>query len=145
MSAVSPWSGRFGFVVAASLLVLSACSSDDDPVDPDDDATIVGSWQATSFTALGTDYIAGGMTLAVTLSASDTYTFTVTGDEVGVCEDAGPDCTRPGTYAATETQVTLDPGTEGEVTFDYSIVGSNMSWSGAIQGIPAQVTWARTD
>jgi hypothetical protein len=145
MSAAYPWSGRLGLVVAASLIVLSACSSDDDPADPNGDATIVGSWQATSFTALGTDFIAGGMTLAVTLSESNTYTFTVTGDEVGICGDEGPDCMDSGPYAATETQVTIDAGLEDEVTFSYSIVGSNMSWSGAIDGIPAMVTWVRTD
>jgi hypothetical protein len=130
------------FALTALLATATACD-DDDPVDPDGDVTIVGTWQATSFTALGTDFIAGGMTLSATLSASDTYTFVVTADAVGICGDDGPDCSESGAFTSTETHLTVDPGEDDEVTFAYDIQGTNMTWTGSIEGTPAVVTWVR--
>lgn len=127
-----------------TLLAAATACDNEDIVIPDGDVTIVGTWQAISFTGLGTDFIAGGMTLEATLSASNTYTFDVTGDLAGICGDDGPDCSNEtGSYTATDTEVTLDPGDEDEVTFAYDIQGTIMTWTGSIDGTPVVITWVR--
>jgi hypothetical protein len=139
-------------LAAATLLALTVgCSSDDDPAGPNDqEGTIVGTWNATSFAALGSDFIAGGMTLMGTFTAANTYSFDVTGDQVGVCGDSGvSDCTSSGPYSSTATQVTIDAGEEDEVTFAYTIQGSGagtgMTWTGTIGGFPVTVVWGRVN
>lgn len=127
-----------------TLLAAATACDNEDIVIPDGDVTIVGTWQATSFAGLGTDLIADGMTLSATLSASNTYTFDVTGDAAGICPGGGPDCTGvSGSYTATETEVTIDPGEEDEVTFAYDIQGTIMTWTGSIDGTPVVITWVR--
>lgn len=126
---------RTATAVLALTALLPAC---DDSTSPDD-TTLEGTWTATSFTALGTDFIAQGMQLGVTLDASGTYDIEVEDDQVGMC-DPGPDCSREGSYTSTDTQVVLDPGTDDEVAFSYSITGTTMTWSGAVQGVAATVT-----
>lgn len=130
------------FALAAVLTAVTACD-DDDPVDEGDDETIVGTWQATSFVALGTDFIDEGMTLTVTFTEAGTYSADVTGDQVGIC-GTETDCTREGTYTATETSVTIDPGEEDEITVQYTISGSTMNWSGTIEGFAVTASLTRT-
>lgn len=142
---MSPFRPRrlFALVTVAALLATAACSSDDDPAGNDDeDATLVGTWEATSFNALGTDLIEDGMSLTATFTAGGTYTFDVTNDQVGACPgDGGEDCVNPGPYTATDTQVTIDAGEEDAVTFAYSITGNSMTWTGNIDGFPVVVAW----
>lgn len=127
-----------------TLMAAATACDNEDILIPDGDVTIVGSWQATSFAGLGTDLIADGMTLSATLSASNTYTFDVTGDLAGICGDEGPDCSsETRSYTATDTEVTLDPGDEDEVTFAYDIQGTIMTWTGSIDGTPVVITWVR--
>jgi hypothetical protein len=126
------------------LVSVVACSDDDDPVGPE--ASLVGTWQATSFNVTGLgDFIAAGMTLSTTFTNSGTFNFAVTGDLADLCGDQGPDCSAPGTYTATATQltVTLDDDEEEDVTFGYSIQGSTMTWTGDIDGIPITVTFQK--
>jgi hypothetical protein len=97
-------------VAAICGLLGSACS--DDPASPDETPTIVATWDATSFSALAMDFIAEGMTLTVTLGGAGDYSLQIEDDLIGAC-NPGPDCTNEGSYVATATQVTLDPGTRG--------------------------------
>ncbi len=130
---------RIRSLLAASLVVaaLAACSSDK-ATGPD--PALIGTWNATSFMALGQDLIQqGGMTLEATLTNANTYTLDVTGDLTGNC-DPGPDCVVTGNYSATAAQITFDPGTVDAVTFNYSIAGSTMTLTGNIGGIPATIT-----
>lgn len=138
---------RLAVLAAAALVAaLSACSGDDDPTGDDTEASVVGAWQAASFTALGTDYIDLGMSLTAVLGADNTYDFTVINDLVGICGgDGGENCSTTGAYATSAGQITIDPGDEDEVTFSYSIQGSGMSWTGSVGGTPAVVTWVRTN
>ena len=130
---------RLGTLLAMAVLlpIASACSSDDDPTAPGADP-LVGTWQVTSFQALGSDLIAQGMTLTITLSAAKTYTIVVTDDLLGTC-DQGTTCTETGSYSSTSTQITIDPGLEDEVTFNYSIQGNSMTFTGSIDGNPVTV------
>jgi hypothetical protein len=125
------------FAFLAGVLILSGCS--DDPVtDP-----LVGLWNVTSFSALGSDFIADGMSLHVLLTAADTYTLDVIGDLVGICGESETDCSSTGAYTSTTAQITLDPDTEDVTTFDYTIQGSTMTWTGDIDGNPVTIAMSR--
>jgi hypothetical protein len=128
-------------VLAGALVALSACS-DDDPTSPEE-PTVVGTWEATSFTAIGLDFIADGMTLTATLTEGGTYTLDVTDDQVGICEETVSDCTRTGPYLATGTMIILSSEEFDDVTFSYTVSSTSMTWGGAIEGIPVAVVFAR--
>jgi hypothetical protein len=118
------------------LAALSACGDDTDPVGVAGD--LVGTWEVTSFQAIGLpDLIGAGMGLTITLT-EDEYTFTVTNDQAGICEGL-TDCVDAGSYSATSTQITLDPGTPDAITFNYTIQGSSMTWTGTIGGFPVTI------
>lgn len=119
---------------------LSACS-DDEVLAPG--TSVAGTWNATSFTALGSDFIDEGMGLSVALTGGGSYTFTATNDLVGICGDDGPDCTDTGSYSSTASTLTLDAGTADAITFNYSIQGNTMTWSGSIDSTPATITWTK--
>jgi hypothetical protein len=104
---------------------------------------VVGTWDVTSFQALGVDVIQQGMTMELTLTAGKTYTIVITGDAIGTCE-AASDCTETGSYSSTSTQITIDPGLEDEVTFNYSINGTTMTFTGDIDGIPVTMVLQRS-
>jgi len=133
--------GRTRAALAIGLLAatLSACG-DDDPTGVVGD--LVGTWQVTRFQAVGLpDFISAGMTLTLALTENE-YTLTVTNDQAGICEGLS-DCADSGTYSATSTQITLDPGTVDAITFSYSISGSTMTWTGSIEGIPVTIEATR--
>jgi len=117
--------------------IVSGCSDDTGPSSP-----LFATWNATSFTALGDDFIADGMTLRVTLSATGTYTLVVTGDLVGSC-DPGPNCTETGNYTYTATNITIDPGLADEVTFAYTIQGTTLTFTGSIGGNPVTIRFTK--
>jgi len=129
------------------LVTLPACSGDD-PSGPggsggNQDA-YVGTWTAQSFTVQGTDFIAMGMGLQATFTTS-TYSLTVTDDIVGICDFAGTtDCTSTGDLSGTSSQVTFDPGTQDEVVFNYTVLGSSMTFSGSIDGQPVTIVFSKT-
>ncbi len=122
---------------AGIVALLAACSSDSgtSPADP----ALIGTWNVTSFQALGQDFIAQGMTMIATFTNAGTYTLDVTNDLTGTC-DPGPDCVAMGDYSATATQFTFDPGTVDAVTFSYTIVGTTLTFTGSISGVPVTVT-----
>jgi hypothetical protein len=118
--------------------VVPGCSDDGTgPTSP-----LVGTWNATSFTALGQNLIAQGMTLTLTLTAAGTYTLVVTGDVVDIC-DPGPNCTLTGTYTSTATTITTDPGTADAQTFAYTIQGTTLTFTGSLSGVPATIIFTK--
>lgn len=123
---------------AALTSIVAACS--DDGTGPT--AALVGTWNATSFTAFGQDFVAQGMDLTLTLTASGTYTLVITGDLIDAC-DPGPNCTETGAYTFTATTITVAPNTADAVTFAYSIQGTTMTFTGSLNGIPATITFTR--
>ena len=123
-----------GLTLATALtLVIPACDSGGVPSNP-----LIGSWDAVSFTAQGTDVIAHGMSLVLTFEKGGTYTLDFTNDLIGSC-NPGPDCTATGTYQRSGNQVTLDPGTADETVFTYLIQGSTLTLTGDIDGIPVTI------
>lgn len=116
----------------AVLLPLAAACSDDETTGPAADP-LIGAWQVTSFQAEGMDFIALGMTMRITLTAAKTYTVIVSGDLIGTCDPVA-NCTETGSYSSTSTQLTIDPGTADAVTFNYSITGATMTFTGDIDG-----------
>lgn len=121
-------------------VLLAACSSDNN-MTSSNPAEIVGNWNATSFVAGGVDGIALGMTVAFSFT-SNTYSFTVTNDQFGLCNGTSS-CSDGGSYSATGTNLTLDPGTVDSVTLNYSISGSVLSVTGTIDGTPISITFQK--
>ena len=122
-------------LVTALFLLVSACDSggSNGPSDP-----LFGSWDATSFTVLGTDYIANGMGMVLTIKKAGTYTVAFTNDQMGAC-NPGPDCTDSGDVVRNGNQLTLDPGTVDEATLTYSIQGTTLTLTGLINGDAATI------
>lgn len=125
--------------VALTATSLVACS-DDDPSGPG--AGLAGTWNATSFVVQGQDLIVLGMGITLALNSSNTFVLTVTGDLTGVCGGASS-CTENGSYSSTATQITLNPGTEDEVTFNYALLGQTLTLTGSIDGNQATITLIR--
>lgn len=76
--------------VATQAPIVWGCSDNTAP-----GAALVASWNATSFTGQGQDYIAQGMALTVRFTDAGTYSVAFTNDLVGAC-NPGPDCTNNG-------------------------------------------------
>jgi len=132
----SAWRALLCVPLAMAVAPLATGCSDDEPTTPP--APIVGTWNATSISAIGQDFIAQGMTLTATFATNGSYTVAVTGDLIGAC-NPGPDCTASGTYSSTATQVTLDPGTADAVTFNYLVSGTTLMLTGSIEAIPVTI------
>lgn len=79
---------------AVTLAPIAAGCSDDDGTEPT--SPLVGTWNATSFTAMGQDAIALGMSLSIQLSSSGTYTLTIGNDLIDACAGV-PSCVNTGT------------------------------------------------
>jgi hypothetical protein len=137
-----PTTRSWKLLALAALLPLAASCSDSETTGPAADP-LVGTWDVTSFQAFGVDFIEQGMTMRITLTASKTYTVVVTDDALGTCETA-TDCTETGSYSSTSTQITIDPGLEDEVTFNYSIQGTTMTFTGDIDGTPVTIILQRS-
>jgi len=130
------------FCGAAALApTVSGCGSDGNGGTGPSPA-LYASWNATSFMALGTDFIANGMSLILTLDPAGTYTLDITNDLIDAC-DPGPDCVNGGSFSGTATQVKIDPGTQDEVVFNYSIAGTTLTLTGSIDGNAATITLER--
>ena len=131
------FSARLGATLIAAALV-GGC--DDDPSGPS--SSLTGTWNATSFVVQGQDLIILGMDLALTLTASDTYTLTVANDLTGVC-GTNASCTETGAFTSTATSITLNPGTLDEVTFNYVVQGQTLTFTGSIDGNAATIVFTR--
>jgi hypothetical protein len=134
----------FSLLCAAAILpaLLSGCSSDD-PSAPAAESALVGSWNVTSFATATEDFIAQGMTLAITFSSSGTYTLTFTNDLIGSC-NPGPNCTDSGAYSATASTLTFDPGTMDESVFNFVVAGNTVTLTGSIAAIAVTITLVET-
>jgi len=129
-----PNSRSWKLMPMAVLFSLAAACSDDDATGPDAD-TLVGAWNVTSLQAFGVDVIDLGTTMVVTLTDNDNYSIVITGDILEMCATA-VGCTQTGSYSATSTQITLDPGLATEIIFDYSLSGTTMTATGNVNGTP---------
>lgn len=130
--------GRIGLSLAlvAGLAGLTAC--DDDGVVPGDPDQLLAVWNVNSFASGDTDLIADGMTLVVTLDNDGTYTFEVTNDMADICGGTGgEDCTVTGSFAHDDEVITInDDDPQDATTFEYTINGASMVWTGSIGGTP---------
>ncbi len=115
---------------------ITACSSN--PTDPEINAAVVGTWNATSFLAEDSDLILQGMTMSLGLTNDGTYSFNFTNDQGGLC-DVGSACTESGDYATTDSQIVFDPDTDDEQTFNYSISGTTMTITADLDGTPVTI------
>jgi hypothetical protein len=104
--------------------------------------SLVGTWNATSFSALGVEFIAQGMGLSITFTVGGAYTLTITNDLIGAC-DPDANCSQSGTYTATASQVTIDPETADAVTFAYTIQGETLTLAGSVDGVPVAIVLRR--
>lgn len=118
--------------------VVSGCSDSGE-----EGSAVVGTWNATSFNALGQDLVAQGMGISFTFSDQASYSFSVTNDQNDVFCNPGPDCTDGGSYVATATQITLDPGTTDAAVLNYAINGTTMTVNAVIEGAPITATFAK--
>ena len=116
----------------AVMLPLALACSGNESTSPDSNA-LVGNWQVTSFEALGIDFIQEGMSVELRLSAAGTYTFVIANDAFGFCE-TGTTCTDTGRFSSTSTQITMDAGTEDEITFNYSLRGTTLTLTTDVEG-----------
>ena len=132
---------RYKLFAVAVLLPLAMACSDDEPTGPAADP-LVGTWQTTSIQVLGVDLVEQGMSIELTLTAARTYTVLVTGDLIGSCDPVS-DCTDTGTYSFTPNQITMDAGTEDEVTFNYATQGTTMTFTGDVEGTPITMVLQR--
>ena len=118
-------------------LGVSACGSDGGNGPGTNTNVLVASWNATSFTALGQDFIANGMGLVLTLNQGGTYSIAITGDQGDIICSPGPNCTQTGNYSSTATVLTFDPGTVDAVSLNWSLQGTTLTLTGNINGAPA--------
>ena len=120
---------------------VASCSDDNGGALTAGPETIQGSWIATSFVVGGVDAIALGMGMSMFFEADGEYSFLVSNDMLDMC-DIGTTCEDVGTYTATSSTITFDPG-EDPVVFTYSITGNVMSLSGSMEGAPVTATFER--
>src|SRR5262245_56944698 len=123
---------RYKRLATAMVLPLALACSDSESTGPKTNA-LVGTWQVTSLEAMGIDMIQLGMSMKFTFTAANTYTLVINDDTFGLC-DTGSSCTESGRYVFTATKVTMDPGTEDEVTFDYTIQGAKVTFTTVVDG-----------
>ncbi len=122
------------FTASATQIVATIVFDNATPADP----AVVGTWNATSLDAGGTELIALGMSFSFTFGSDGTYIITITNDQGGLC-DVGTDCTPTGSYTASATQIVLDPGTVDESILNYSISGTTMTVNATVDGTPLTV------
>ncbi len=129
-------------LAAAVAWSASGCGSDGNTVGPGGNNAVVGTWDAATFIVQGADLIAQGMSLSITLSASGSYSITITNDQGGLCDGAAS-CLDNGLYSASGTQIILDPGTIDEATLNYTIAGTTMTVTAVIDGTPIAATFTK--
>ena len=124
-----------------ALLALAACSDDDGGTGPAASA-LHGTWNSTSLVANGMDAANLGMAMSFTFNSNDTYSFSVTQDELDLCGGA-TDCSDSGTYSATGTTLTFDPGSSDATTLSWSVSGDTLSVTGMVDGVNLSFTFVR--
>jgi hypothetical protein len=127
--------------MALMLPLLVGCS-DKEPTGPGSDP-LIGTWRVTRFEAFGVDAIALGLSMTISFTGAKTYTAQLTDPSGDSCDNGATTCTETGAYTSTSTQITLDPGTDDEVTLAYSIQGITMTFTGNLDGIPVTMVLER--
>lgn len=131
-------------VLLGSLATATACNDeitlgDDEPV-----RALVASWDATSFTAGGTEFVATGLTFRLVLAGDNRYSMVVKSDlDANICEPGMTACTINGPYTSTATTITLDAGTGDATTLNYTIAADVMTWTGTIDGVTTTIVYSR--
>jgi hypothetical protein len=121
---------RFTRLAMAALLPLSMACSDNETTGPSA-SPLLGRWQITSFEVDGVELMDEITSMEITFTTAGTYTVNITNDALGTC--GGPtSCTESGTYTATSTRITLDPGSEDETVFNFAIQGNTMTFTWTI-------------
>jgi hypothetical protein len=130
--------------LAVSAALLGGAVGCDDSPSSSGGATLVGTWNATSFNGLGMDFIDEGMSLTIVFGSTGNYSLQIQNDLIGACEaEEELDCTQVGTYTSTSTQFTIDPTTSDATTFTYVIAGSTLTLTGDIDGTPVIIVFQR--
>ena len=129
-------------IAMAVMLPLGLACSENESTGPESNP-LVGTWQVTAFEVLGFNKIQRGLLMRLTLSADGTYSVEIENDSFGYCAP-GPRCSATGRYSFTATQVRIDsarawwmgmgPGSEEEITFNYSMHGTTMMFTTDIEG-----------
>lgn len=132
-------------IVALTLPFALSCGDDNDgTTGPNGQGSaLVGTWNATSFVAEGTDFVDTGITFTITLNDNGTYSLAVSGDTLGAFCDSGTSCSDSGSFESTSTTLTFDPGTVDEAAFDYSISGNTLTLDGEIEGTAVTATFQK--
>ena len=122
--------------------VLVAGCGNDEPTGNTPASPLFGTWLALNAETPNGDVIAdGGMSLVATIGDAGTYSFNITGDQLGLC-NPGPDCTVTGSFTHTDNTVTIDfNGTDA--TVNYNVDGDVMTWTGTIEGAQVTITFNR--
>ncbi|MEX1257360.1 MAG: hypothetical protein WEG36_07070 [Gemmatimonadota bacterium] len=129
--------------LAVSAALLGVAAGCDDSPSSSSGATLVGTWNATSFNAPGMDFIGEGMSLTIVFGSTGSFSPQIQNDLIGACEDEEPNCTQLGTYTSTSAQFTIDPTTSDATTFTYVIAGSTLTLTGDIDGTPVIIVFQR--
>ncbi len=127
---------------------IAGCSSDEGGTSPGVNPAVIGTWNATSFVAQGTDFITQGMGFSIVFNSNGTYSFNITNDPAGApwepfCDGGAPDCSYTGSFTATGSQIVLNPGTIDQETLNYSISGTTMTFTASIELTPITVVLDR--
>lgn len=133
---------RAGALIALVAIGLVACSKGSSgPTEPVPSA-LLGSWRVVTLNAQGENLAEQGMNLSFHFSEQWEYSFLVTGDLLGLC-DQGPSCSDWGEFRLSATHITFDPG-EATQTFAYAIVGDTMTLTGMLNGAQVELTLERS-
>ena len=133
---------RSAVLIGLSAAALVAACGDDEPTGNTPASPLVGTWIARNAeTPTGDAIVDGGMSLVATIGDAGTYTFNITGDQLGLC-NPGPDCSITGTFTNTDNTVTIDFGGQ-DATVSYAITGDTMTWIGTIDGEQVTITFNR--
>ena len=136
-----PMTRRRTRIAMAVMLPLAVACSGKESTGPDSNP-LVGTWEVTSVVGRNVEWVDTGLSMTLTLTAADTYILIITDDVFETCLPA-ESCTQTGTYSATATQITLDPGLRDGGAFNYAINGTTMTFNGEIGAVPVTMVWQR--
>jgi hypothetical protein len=118
-------------LLLAAWLFGAGCGGDDG-TDVNITADFVGNWMSTSFVLDGEELMTAGSDFYVSVGffSDGSYQLIVGGDEGGVICVGTTSCIDSGDFSYTGTFITLEPGTEDELAFQYSVSGDVLTIEG---------------